>query len=177
MMDWRIIAVLIQISSIFAFENHPRCGRSPTGSSQHTNGRQVTTINYPWVVAITQGDDIHCTGSIISSRFIISAAHCTRGVDTSKLEIVLGASNLKDPNNSEKGVIKRQIKSFESHNKNENGVDYDIAIIEVDEEILFVKENPRVWPICLPEKSDDNPNHLQFRGIKVLGYVHRMTKI
>ena len=85
-----------------------------------------------------QGDDIHCTGSIISSRFIISAAHCTRGVDTSKLEIVLGASNLKDPNNSEKGVIKRQIKSFESHNKNENGVDYDIAIIEVDEEILFV---------------------------------------
>ena len=95
-------------------------------------------FQYPWVVAITQGDDIHCTGSIISSRFIISAAHCTRGVDTSKLEIVLGASNLKDPNNSEKGVIKRQIKSFESHNKNENGVDYDIAIIEVDEEILFV---------------------------------------
>ena len=84
-----------------------------------------------------QGDDIHCTGSIISSRFIISAAHCTRGVDTSKLEIVLGASNLKDPNNSEKGVIKRQIKSFKFHNKNENGVDYDIAIIEVDEEILF----------------------------------------
>ena len=95
-------------------------------------------FQYPWVVALMQGDDIHCTGSIISSRFIISAAHCTRGVDTSKLEIVLGASNLKDPNNSEKGVIKRQIKSFESHNKNENGVDYDIAIIEVDEEIPFV---------------------------------------
>ena len=90
------------------------------------------------MVAIVQGDNIHCTGSIISSRFIISAAHCARGVDTTKLEIVLGASNLKDPNNSEKGVIKRQIKSFESHNKNENGVDYDIAIIEVDEEILFV---------------------------------------
>ena len=86
-----------------------------------------------------QGDDIHCTGSIISSRFIISAAHCIRGVDTSKLEIVLGASNLKDPENSEKGVIKRQIKSFESHNKYGGypRVDYDIAIIEVDEEILF----------------------------------------
>ena len=90
-----------------------------------------------------RGDNIHCTGSIISSRFIISAAHCARGVDgsrvdTSKLEIVLGASDLKDPENSEKGVIKRQIKSFKSHNKNENGVDYDIAIIEVDEEIIFV---------------------------------------
>ena len=104
----------------------------------HCNLLTKFLFQYPWVVAIMQGDAIHCTGSIISSRFIISAAHCTRGVDTSKLEIVLGASNLKDPNNSEKGVIKRQIKSFESHNKNENGVDYDIAIIEVDEEILFV---------------------------------------
>ena len=36
--------------------------------------------------------------------------------------------------------------------------------------LFFQKENPRVWPICLPEKSNDNPNHLQFRGIKVLGY-------
>ena len=88
-----------------------------------------------------QGTEIHCSGSIISSRFIISAAHCARVVDTTKLEIVLGASNLKDPNNSEKGVIKRQIKSFKSHNKNKNGVDYDIAIIEVDEEILFVVSN------------------------------------
>ncbi len=35
---------------------------------------------------------------------------------------------------------------------------------------FFQKENPRVWPICLPEKSNDNPNHLQFRGIKVMGY-------
>ena len=107
-------------------------------ASLHCNLLTKFLFQYPWVVAIMQGDDIHCTGSIISSRFIISAAHCTRGVDTSKLEIVLGASNLKDPKNSEKGVIKRQIKSFESHNKNENGVDYDIAIIEVDEEILFV---------------------------------------
>ena len=32
------------------------------------------------------------------------------------------------------------------------------------------KGNPRIWPICLPEKSNSNSNHLQFRGIKVVGY-------
>ena len=96
-------------------------------------------FQHPWAVGImkNQGTEIHCSGSIISSRFIMSAAHCMKGVDISNLELVLGASNLKDPTNSEKGVIKRRIKDFQTHEKNENGVDYDVAIIEVEEEIPF----------------------------------------
>ena len=83
-----------------------------------------------------QGTELHCSGSIISSKFILSAAHCMRGVDVFNLELVLGASNLTDPKNSEKGVIKRRIKGFQTHDKNKDGeVDYDIAIIEVAEEI------------------------------------------
>ena len=35
---------------------------------------------------------------------------------------------------------------------------------------FFQNDNPRIWPICLPEKSNNNANHLQFRGMKVLGY-------
>ena len=84
-----------------------------------------------------QGTELHCSGSIISSKFIMSAAHCMKFIDVSNLELVLGASNLKDPKNSEKGVIKRRIKGFQRHEKNKNGVDYDIAIIEVTEEIPF----------------------------------------
>ena len=84
-----------------------------------------------------QGTELHCSGSIISSKFIMSAAHCMRGVDVSNLELVLGASNLKDPENSKKGVIKRSIKGFQTHEKNKDKVDYDIAIIEVEGEIPF----------------------------------------
>ena len=96
-------------------------------------------FQHPWVVGImkNQGTALHCSGSIISSKFIMSAAHCMRGVDISNLELVLGASNLKDPTNSEKGVIKRRIKGFQTHEKNKNGVDYDMAIIEVEEDIPF----------------------------------------
>ena len=60
-----------------------------------------------------------------------------RGMDKSQLEIVLGASNLKDPRNSRRGVIKRRISDYQLHDKNEDGADYDIAIIEVVEEIPF----------------------------------------
>ena len=59
------------------------------------------------------------------------------GVDKSKLEIVLGASNLKDPRNSRKGVIKRRINDYQLHDKNEGGADYDIAVVEVVDEIPF----------------------------------------
>ena len=96
-------------------------------------------FQHPWAVGIMkeQGTELHCSGSIISSKFIMSAAHCMRGVDVSNLELVLGASNLKDPENSKKGVIKRSIKGFITHEKNKDGVDYDIAIIEVEGEIPF----------------------------------------
>jgi len=160
------------MASIYAFQNHPRCGRFPRQLTQHTNGAPETSTNHPWVVAIMldQDNDLHCTGSIISSKYILTAAHCMRGMDKSKLEIVLGAKNLKDPRNSRRGVIKRRINDYQLHDKNEGGADYDIAVVEVVDEIPFENDNPRIWPICLPEKSNNNANHLQFRGMKVLGY-------
>ena len=84
-----------------------------------------------------QGTKLLCTGSIISSKYIITAAHCMRDMDYSKLEIVMGASNLTDPRNPERGVIKRRISGYQLHDKNEDGADYDIAIVEVMEEIPF----------------------------------------
>ena len=108
-------------------------------SSIHCHLITEFLFQHPWAVAImkNQGTELHCSGSIISSRFILSAAHCMKFVDVSNLELVLGASNLKDPANSKKGVIKKGIKGYKTHEKNVNGVDYDIAIIEVAEEITF----------------------------------------
>ena len=85
-----------------------------------------------------QGTNLLCTGSIISAKYIITAAHCMRDVDYSKLEIVMGASNLTNPKNPERGVIKRRISGYQLHDKNnKDGADYDIAIVEVVEEIPF----------------------------------------
>ena len=58
-------------------------------------------------------------------------------MDKSKFELILGAKNLRDPRNSGRGVIKRRINDYQLHDKNEDGADYDIAVIEVVGEIPF----------------------------------------
>ena len=91
-----------------------------------------------------RGEDIKCTGSIISSKFIITAAHCmfvgSRKIEKNALEIVIGASKLKDKRNSRRGVIRRNVKDYWLHDQYDQvlkPIDFDIAIIEVSEEIPF----------------------------------------
>ena len=80
------------------------------------------------------------------------------GVDKSKLEIVLGAKNLKDPRNSRRGVIKRRINDYQLHDKNEGGADYDIAVIEVVGEIPFEVSSKYLFrlPSTLDKSKDFN---------------------
>ena len=47
------------------------------------------------------GEDLHCSGAILDPTHIITAAHCMkingRNVGKDDITIVLGASDLKDP--------------------------------------------------------------------------------
>ena len=55
-----------------------RCGTSvPHG--RIVNGDKTRAGVYPWTVGIQFGDKLYCGGSIISNRFIVTAAHCVKG--------------------------------------------------------------------------------------------------
>ena len=72
------------------------CGISPVSSSfvfqkRITNGARANIANWPWIAALinasnTDVDDPgfagpFCGGSVISSRFILTAAHCVSGYE------------------------------------------------------------------------------------------------
>ena len=46
---------------------------------------------------------------------------------------------------------------------------YDIAIVEVDR-IPFSTKYGNIWPVCIPEKTNPDRNHLSRQGITVIGY-------
>jgi len=43
-------------------------------------GGVETLVNqYPWMVLLMYNDHFYCGGSIINSRYVLTAAHCTYG--------------------------------------------------------------------------------------------------
>src|SRR5688500_11476160 len=66
-------------------------------------GRKTNIATVPWQVAIRgRGrDSSFCGGSIVGTHWVLTAAHCFvskrtgRIIDPSRLEVVVGATNLK----------------------------------------------------------------------------------
>jgi secreted trypsin-like serine protease len=85
-------------------------------------GSETTISQYPWQAAlvfspsVAPGDDAHerqfCGGSLVTSRIVITAAHCVFGMSPSQIDVVLGRTTLSS---SEGQEIPAQTLSFRSN--------------------------------------------------------------
>ena len=91
-----------------------------------------------------------CDGSIIHSRFILTAAHCFVGWDESPAtyEVVVGAYNKVEKTSHQKTYLLESITCHESYKVSSRQIIYDVCILKTTEDIEF---NKYVWPICLPD--------------------------
>ena len=113
---------------------------------------QGYNASYPWAVSIHILDGLHCSGSIIGPRHILTAAHCTFAwIDTQKLPISLDAKYLtivagvSDYISSD--LMKFEVESYVRHSKfTTNDGTYDVAVLTLKKPIEF---NERMMPICL----------------------------
>ncbi|CAK9796752.1 Phenoloxidase-activating factor 2 (Fragment) [Anthophora plagiata] len=145
----------------------PRPGQCGTRYTQGINGRIKTPSyvdgdaefgEYPWQVAILKKDPTEsvyvCGGTLISSRHILTAAHCVKTYAPRDLRVRLGEW---DVNHDVEfyPYIERDVGNVHVHPEFYAGTLYnDIAILRIDHEVDFQK-NPHISPACLPDKRDD----------------------
>ncbi|XP_032367192.1 hepatocyte growth factor activator isoform X2 [Etheostoma spectabile] len=122
-------------------------------------GTSALPGNHPWMAAIYIGESDFCAGTMVSSCWIVSAAHCFfRNPLKSQLRVVLGQQrfNVTGPNTRtfgvEKYIFPKQFSVF-------NPTLHDIVLIKLaKQDGRCVKRTPFIRPICLPDKSMTFPD-------------------
>jgi secreted trypsin-like serine protease len=150
------LLIIFQLLISYSFENeyNQECGLS---------------TSYPWIVSITCNYKLNdgsidklgqiCIGTIISSKHVITAAHCLK-LPNSYIDkkYVLNKLNPTIEKTFKIGIeskggelIYYSIKSIFMHNSYSNvTLANDLAIIEIENEFQF---NDYIQPICLPDQE------------------------
>ncbi|CAL4109761.1 unnamed protein product [Meganyctiphanes norvegica] len=114
-------------------------------------GRDTEQYEYPWQVGLVKSDQIpFCGGSLVSSHFVLTAAHCVYNIPKEEYSLVFGEHDWKNASDS----IHRDVDQIFIHpDYDHNSQDYDITLIRVSVAIdiyTFVTS-----PVCLPTNTAD----------------------
>ncbi|XP_042307155.1 transmembrane protease serine 12-like isoform X2 [Sceloporus undulatus] len=150
------------------------CGKRPVMNELEVGnriigGRDAQLGAWPWQVSL-QICHPHireyrhvCGGSLINNNLVLTAAHCIKNYrDPDIWRAVIGLHHLYKDNSY---TVKRQVKAILIHSDFQLGTyDNDVALFKL---VTFVKYNPYIQPICLPETSllsDETPCYISGWG-------------
>lgn len=117
-------------------------------ASRITGGSEAAPNEYPWQVALINkaGSYQFCGGSIVNSKYVVTAAHCTAGSTASEIVVRVGVHDLSVAGGSTIDVAK--IIDHPTYNKETLVNDY--SILKLATPLTF---SDKVRPVCLPTSS------------------------
>lgn len=125
------------------------------------SGGTIKRGSWPWIVAIYVNDELgfsfHCTGNLISTKTVVTAASCFRTphriYQPNDLILFLGRYNIS--NWMETGIKMSSVEQIVIHSDYMLKYDADIAIVILREKVEFTEY---IRPICLWAQSDASTN-------------------
>ncbi|XP_037074495.1 serine protease filzig-like [Pollicipes pollicipes] len=146
------------------FQKEEECGLAgPAVQARVFGGEDALPGSYPWVVYLISDSPrgpektTYCTGSLISRRWVLTAAHC---VDYARSTTVhMGYLDVSKETNL---TLKMEANQYRVHRYwTRLAKDHDVALIELPEPVP-VSEHVR--PICLPRRSEVGLTFAEARG-------------
>ncbi|XP_043801819.1 clotting factor B-like isoform X1 [Apis laboriosa] len=138
-------------------QNDEECGVRNSGKYRVVGGEEALPGRWPWMAAIflhgSKRTEFWCGGSLIGSRYILTAAHCTRDhrqrpFAAKQFTVRLGDIDL-ERNDEPSAPETYMVKQIHAHPKfSRVGFYNDIAVLELTR---TVRKSPYVIPICLPQ--------------------------
>ncbi|KAL0134138.1 hypothetical protein PUN28_001175 [Cardiocondyla obscurior] len=168
------IGVLLILDAAHAQKRHlrlranPNCECGVTGgiSSRIVGGKITIPHIFPWVVAILNKKSLHCGGTLINNRYVLTAGHCVKWTNHADLSVGVGMHDILNSNEGFIAAVDQVIlhEDFESDYLHDTN---DIALIRLQHP---VKINENVKPVCLPHKNSDYTG--QYVKVTGWGRVH-----
>ncbi|KAM7374843.1 hypothetical protein PAMP_007478 [Pampus punctatissimus] len=127
------------------------CGQvSPASSTRIVGGTEAVKGAWPWQVSLQIYGQHICGGSIISTHWIVSAAHCFETYSDPEMWTVHSGDVSLNQMSYEDGKTVRKIISHEKFDRVTNN--NDIALLKLDTPLTFTQT---VKPVCLPNIAVD----------------------
>ncbi|XP_032230430.2 chymotrypsinogen B isoform X2 [Nematostella vectensis] len=114
--------------------------------SRVIGGEAARPYSWPWQVSVSMGKLHSCGGALISSKWVITAAHCVIEYPFPQVyEVIAGAHKLYEMSPFYQSIKVKKL--VYNPGFNERHYRNDIALLELERPVLT---NPHVSPVCLP---------------------------
>ncbi|XP_058520365.1 inactive serine protease 39-like [Ochotona princeps] len=125
------------------------CGRSKV-TGKIFGGQAAGPERWPWQVSLLYSMQHICGATLISSNWVISAAHCfQRSRSPSDYRILVGYNQLNKPTNFSRQMTVHKVIVHEDYNRKYR-FGSDLTLLQLAAPVDF---NSHVRPACLPDNS------------------------
>ena len=120
------------------------------------NGVETEVNEYPWMAGLVSsgGSRVWCGATLISTEWVMTAAHCTESEEPENIEVLLGEHDYYD--DDETFTLRLGVADIINHPKYDSDtVDYDFSLLRLAEAVDF-ESFPHIRPVCLPSDPSED---------------------